>query len=125
MSRPEEQKLIYSGTPVGAGRLSGAPTISTPSGPDVGTSKHMDVSDGEGGQPISAEYRFVHQRIPLRLGNERFLLPIILILFEVIFIVLFAVFANYSSNETIRKNPDLVTRYPSNLKINKAFKFRK
>lgn len=45
---------------------------------------------------ITNEYKFVHQRIPPREGKLRFFLPVLLLTFQVIFIVLFAVFASYS-----------------------------
>ena len=46
---------------------------------------------------ISSEYKFVHQRIPPREGKLRFFLPILLLSFQVLFIVLFAVFGSYST----------------------------
>lgn len=51
------------------------------------------------------EYRFVHQRIPLRTGNLKFLLPALLIGFQLFFIILFAVFVNYSDNADNSKYP--------------------
>lgn len=60
--------------------------------------------------PISNEYRFVHQRIPPKEGKLRFLLPALLLGFQVVFIVLFAVFGNYSSSV---QNEPLNPKYPS------------
>lgn len=53
------------------------------------------------------EYRFVHQRIPLRSGNLKFLLPILLIGFQVLFVVLFALFVNYSDKADNSKYPGI------------------
>lgn len=61
-------------------------------------------------QTVTNEYRFVHLRIPPRDGKLRFLLPILLLVFQLIFIVLFALFANYSNDvETSSK----LNKYPS------------
>ena len=46
---------------------------------------------------IANEYKFVHQRIPAKEGKLRFLLPVLLLGFQVVFIVLFAIFGNYAN----------------------------
>lgn len=51
------------------------------------------------------EYRFIHQRIPPKTGSLKYLLPILLIGFQIIFIVLFALFANYSDKTNNAKYP--------------------
>jgi hypothetical protein len=51
------------------------------------------------------EYRFVHQRIPIKQGNLKFLLPIILLLFQVVFIVLFGIFGDYNSIQSLKNYP--------------------
>lgn len=61
-------------------------------------------------QSPSNEYRFVHQRIPPRDGKLRFLLPVLLLGFQIIFIVLFALFGNYSSSS---QSDQLGLKYPS------------
>jgi ammonium transporter Rh len=48
---------------------------------------------------LSNEYRFVHQRIPPRQGKLRFLLPILLLSFQVLFIVLLAIFGSYKGDD--------------------------
>jgi hypothetical protein len=77
------------------------------------------MEKGEGnGQPttaVSAEYRFVHQRIPQHNGGQRFLMPIILLTFEIVFIILFAVFANYQSDDVLKNSEDVTKKYPSML----------
>lgn len=50
------------------------------------------------------EYKFVHQRIPPRKGPTRFFLPVILLTFEVIFIVLFGVFGSYYTGDDQKTN---------------------
>ena len=47
--------------------------------------------------PVTNEYRFVHQRIPNKTGKLKFLLPVLLLTFQVLFIVLFAVFGDYAT----------------------------
>lgn len=51
------------------------------------------------------EYKFVQLHIPTKEGKLKFLLPILLLVFQVLFIVLFAVFASY------KKSPD-TSKYP-------------
>jgi hypothetical protein len=74
------------------------------------------MEKADNGKPTSAqsaEYRFIHQRIPQHLGRQRFLMPILLLAFEFAFIILFAVFANYQSDEIMRTNEDVFRIYPS------------
>jgi hypothetical protein len=64
---------------------------------------------------LSNEYRFVHQRIPAREGNLRFVLPGLLIAFQLAFIVIFSIFGSYSVSS---RSGDLLSeqisrKYPS------------
>jgi hypothetical protein len=64
---------------------------------------------------LPSEYKFVHQRIPAREGKLRFLLPALLIGFQVVFIILFAFFGSYqdapSANETLRDSRQYPCKY--------------
>jgi hypothetical protein len=75
------------------------------------------IDNGHGhtsaGGTLAAEYRFIHQRIPERTGSQKFFLPTFLLTLQVIFIILFAFFGNYESDETIKKSNDLTNKYPS------------
>jgi hypothetical protein len=73
--------------------------------------EHRD--NGHTKSTLSAEYRFVHQRIPQHTGYQRFLMPILLLTFELAFIVLFAVFANYQKDDVMKTNEDVMRIYPS------------
>lgn len=91
-----------------------APATSPPKSPTKSTKSIKSVkSSKEEKQPaapvvapvLSNEYKFIHQRIPPRQGKLRFFLPSILILFQVVFIVLFAFFGSYkevSESETLQ-----------------------
>jgi len=61
---------------------------------------------------LSNEYRFVHQRISAHHGKLKFLLPGLLLLFQVAFIVLFAVFGNYSTPKENNLNESVSQKYP-------------
>lgn len=50
-------------------------------------------------QPVN-EYRFVHLRIPRRDGKLRFLLPVLLLAFQLVFIILFAFFGHYQDEKS-------------------------
>lgn len=52
---------------------------------------------------ITNEYKFVHHRIPPREGKLRFFLPVLLLSFQVLFIILFALFGNYSAGSLEKK----------------------
>jgi ammonium transporter Rh len=61
---------------------------------------------------LSAEYRFVHQRLQQHTGRQRFVMPVMLLVFELAFIVLFGLFANYQRDDIMNKNEDVMRIYP-------------
>jgi hypothetical protein len=63
------------------------------------------VSPAPAAAPVTNEYRFVHQRIPIKKGNLKFLLPILLLVFQVLFIVLFGVFGDYNATQSLKNYP--------------------
>ena len=73
MSLPEQQKLLH---PIGY----------------IG-----GTDNGHGG--LSAEYHFVHQRIPEHNGKQKYFLPSFLLTLQIIFIILFGFFASYETVE--------------------------
>lgn len=100
----DTQKVELKVVQVSPGRQ--APALASPgaaqaAGDDTG-------KQGQVGQTLSNEYRFVHQRIPPREGKLRFLLPILLLGFQVVFIVLLAIFGHYANDG----NDKIARTYP-------------
>ena len=79
-----------------------------PASPTAAKTTEQPASERPVSQNVN-EYRFVHLRIPPRSGKLRFLLPILLLVFQLVFIILFAFFANYSPESNSAPN-----KYPSN-----------
>lgn len=98
--QPEQQKLLHQTT--------------SPVTLDSGKLGGQDNGGAHTSATLAAEYRFVHQRIPERTGSERFFLPTFLLTFQIIFIILFAFFGNYQSDDKIKESNELVRKYPSN-----------
>jgi ammonium transporter Rh len=61
-------------------------------------------AEGNAAATLSNEYRFVHQRIPSRKGKLRYVLPGLLFLLQIVFIILFGVFASYGSADLSNSN---------------------
>ena len=93
----DTQKVELKVVQVSPGRQSGqaspAPAAATAATTDEGSKLVANAPT------LSNEYRFVHQRIPPRQGRLRFLLPILLLAFQVGFIVLVAVFGSYRAEQ--------------------------
>lgn len=68
-----------------------SPTVASPASP---SKQERPLS-----QTIANEYRFVHLRIPPKEGKLKFLLPVLLLNFQLIFIILFGLFADYNTKE--------------------------
>ena len=90
----DTQKVELKVVQVSPGRQASAPASPGPAAATGGD----DAAGKQPGQTLSNEYRFVHQRIPPREGKLRFLLPILLLGFQVVFIVLFAIFGHYAND---------------------------
>lgn len=89
----------------------GAVAVAAPASPSKQAAASPAPAAAANPQPAN-EYRFVHLRIPLREGKLRFLLPALLLAFQLVFIVLFAVFGHYQAEAADAK----INRYPSKLK---------
>lgn len=64
------------------------------------------------------EYRFIQQRIPPKDSHLRFVLPALLLGFQVIFIILFAFFGKYTTDSvTNNVSEQQARKYPSKLKF--------
>lgn len=86
--------------PASPGTAATAPEAAGPASP--GSKQERPLS-----QAVANEYRFIHFRIPPREGKLKFVLPILLLSFQLIFIVLFALFGNYAKTDTHN------SKYPS------------
>jgi hypothetical protein len=91
---------------------SGAPSAAPATAAPVSPSAVSPSSKQERplSQTVANEYRFVHLRIPPKEGKLKFLLPILLLKFQLVFIILFGLFAEYNVNETYSQS-----KYPRKL----------
>ena len=105
----DTQKVELKVVQVSPGRQASAPVS-----PGAAQGAVDDASkQGQVGQTLSNEYRFVHQRIPPREGKLRFLLPILLLGFQVVFIVLLAIFGHYANDGNDKIARTYPRKYPT------------
>jgi hypothetical protein len=137
MSLPEEQKLIKTTSrlqqqtrtttrPIYSHNINTIREVTTPSQSTgttdlgrkemIGATKGINVEHNDDTQDlhnVTTEYRFIHQNMARQFGLERVLLPFMLFLFEITFIILFAVFASYKSDDTLTTQMNTVPTYSS------------